>query len=592
MSEFDRETFRITVVRGLKVEVDSANRPLPASEWKPTLAVYGFDRDGVISQQLEYINWDGNPLSQYNNNFLIGYHQVINVNAGDTIEWRLDSNLITPRPEFVPHGFGPDGTLTEEQLEDFRGWGLQIGIPLDGFSTRLEGQQYYKDQGLDIVSKFPALSEQIGDYSLYNLIEGYSKWENLCASSTGEDDIIFASPLGECDSCNDIAPDMYGEDFTGSRREIWQNLGSNSSLYETRLGVIGRKYFTCYPRYCNGSSPESNSSIVFGPTPYVNIRYRGAVSGPNTNVTTTAAPCIPNEDDIPRDKPEKAKLIYDSGSVSIPTGENIHLQIGDNKYPLLHENSAEVSGGQKMVSVANIVSDTSVTFSELILSFKEELDISGQVSISISSHEDKLLLGQKIISAPVKDIVFSCSDIINNIDLQNKTVLITIMSICSSDKEDCCEDLKCIQLFDEVTNVCIDDPCNITMPLITFFSTKTRTRLLLHDGNYVVLDTGYVNTLNDDIENYLSYEGSDVVFTNNFGASYVLDYYPAVITNIGSLPKDCDKKVYNKTDLYRYKCFDFNSAVNNTKTWVFPFDICDLTACINPDGEIPPPAPE
>jgi plastocyanin len=288
------------------------------------------------------------------------------------------------------------------------------------------------------------------------------------------------------------------------------------------------------------------------------------------------------------DRPERVHLEQSSGRISVPIGSKISLKINENKYPLLHDASSLVDDGRQMISVTKILSDSSVNYSELTLVFEDQIEISGQISISISSYEDQTLIAHKNVSGIIKDITFTCSEIINKIDVQNKTLLITIKSLCSVEQDDCCETLERLEIITEVSNFCIYDPCEHPFPSVAFFTTRsdTQARLLLAEGSRVVLDTGIVNT-NSLLSNYISTQGDKTFFTNNSGTSYVLDYTPTSISNISSISTGRVCENYNLTDhkdLYVDQCFNLTSSVLNASTWVFPFDICNIKACVLEEG--------
>jgi hypothetical protein len=294
-------------------------------------------------------------------------------------------------------------------------------------------------------------------------------------------------------------------------------------------------------------------------------------------------------------RPKRTLRSYTNSSVSIPTGEKIAIVIDNNEYRLLHDREVLVESGAEFTSTS-IVKETLNSNTSVKIVSAELLDVVGLINVSLFS-KDKKIIATKNITKPTKVIKFGCGEILNEITLDSDYLLITFRSVCQISKEDCCDKLEELTIFDKIEDFCIYDPCANVMPLQAQLTTdrNTSVRFLLYHEE-ILLDTGYVNTT-DDVMNYVLTIDDKIYFKNPTGELYLLDYYPQhicsvdddiVVTNRlcksqgvsydcrSSIP-DCPPQI---PALPPFTMCGVTTTVDKSCTWVFNFDVCEMKVCV------------
>lgn len=292
-------------------------------------------------------------------------------------------------------------------------------------------------------------------------------------------------------------------------------------------------------------------------------------------------------------RPERILRSYTNSSVSIPTGEKIAIVIDNNEYKLLHDREVLVESGAEFTS-ASVVKQTLNSNTSIKIVSEELLNVAGLINVSLLS-KDGRMIATKNITKPTKTIKFGCGEILNEATLDSDYLLITFRSICQVSKEDCCDKLEELTIFDKIEDFCIYDPCTNVMPLQAQLTTSSNTsvRFLLYNQE-LLLDTGYVNTT-DDVMNYVVRIDGKIYFKNPAGELYLLDYYPQHICS-----GDDDIVVTNRPceSLVAYDCkpsipdcppqisalpptiCEVTTTINKSCTWVFNFDVCEMKVCV------------
>lgn len=294
-------------------------------------------------------------------------------------------------------------------------------------------------------------------------------------------------------------------------------------------------------------------------------------------------------------RPQRINPSYTNSSVSIPTGQKIVIVIDDKEYKLLHDRDVLVASGAEFTSVG-IVKETINSNTNVKIVSEELLDVVGLINVSLLS-KDGRMIATKNITKPTKVIKFGCGEILNEITLDSDYLLITFRSVCQVSKEDCCDKLEELTIFDKIEDFCIYDPCTNVMPLQAQLATDSNTsvRFLLYDQE-LLLDTGYVNTT-DDVMNYVVTIDGNIYFKNSAGELYLLDYYPQflcsgdddiVVTNrpcknfvpvgYACTPRipDCPPQI---PALPPATC-EATTVIKKSCTWVFNFDVCEMKVCV------------
>ena len=305
-------------------------------------------------------------------------------------------------------------------------------------------------------------------------------------------------------------------------------------------------------------------------------RYIGAIlmgldilDGNPSVTTTTVAPCVELES-IPDRVPNAPYITSSSSSASVPAGVDMSLHVDELSYNLLHGVSTNIENNQQFTTATTLGQLDS--YSYFSISSTSTIQVEGTINITLRSYDLDKIIATKNISQPTKVINFTNSDIINkDLDLSNNNILIEFRSLCNISEAECCEPLDCLRLFNEINDFCIEDPCNNVLPISNFFTTDrfTRARFILHNNDFVFLDTGYVNTTLESVSDYIvTFDGS-MYFRNKAGQLYLLDYKPSQIYSSDDVVDVSNPVSYHQPKIY-----------STTSTWAFKFDECDIKFCV------------